>query len=99
MGRQFLWAGDISGICWEVWLTRIYEGPELDPVTGEDLEGTHQVTWHLEVVSSKGDCLKVWWEPSSRILGGGPLCGWGGNVIGVLKRHLLRLGRERGRAG
>jgi hypothetical protein len=98
-GRQSLWVGDISGVRWEVWLTRIYEGPLAAPVTGEDLEGTHTVTWHLEVVSSEGDRLKVWWDPARRILGGDPLRGWGGNVIGALKRHLLRVGRERGRAG
>ncbi|MFP2907978.1 hypothetical protein ACLESD_23595, partial [Pyxidicoccus sp. 3LFB2] len=89
--------GDISGVRWEVWLTGIHEGPLLDPATYEELPGTHQMTWSLEVVSSEGECLKLWWEPSSRILGGDPLRGWGGNVIGALKRHLLRVGRERGR--
>ena len=94
--RESLWVRDISGVRWEVWLTGIHEGPRLDPATGEELEDTHQVRWHLEVVSSEGEGLKLWWEPSRRTLGGDPLRGWGGNVIGALKRHLLRVGRQRG---
>ncbi|WP_163998254.1 hypothetical protein [Pyxidicoccus caerfyrddinensis] len=94
--RESLWVGDISGVRWEVWLTGIYEGPLTDPATGELLEGTHSVSWDLEVISSEGERLTLWWEPSSRTLGGDPLRGWGGNVIGALKRHLLRVGRQRG---
>ena len=78
---------------WGVTIDRVYDGPLVDPATGETLPDTHGVAWHLTLRRGAA-ALRVWWMPEERVLGGERLAGWSKHAIGRLKRHPIGLGRS-----
>jgi hypothetical protein len=98
-GGDILWTGRLSGVLWELRLLKVTEGLRANPPCCEDEEppGPPFISWHLELRSEAGACLRLDWDPERRILSGDPLHGWGMNAIGMLKRRLIRAADPSGR--
>jgi hypothetical protein len=94
MTPKLIWRGNAAGAQWELHVTRIYEGPLAMPDFEGPLEyipGSHVVTWTLTFASDAGEQIDGYWDPETRGLGC-QLRGWSKSSIGILKRHLIKLG-------